>query len=160
MNKRISPNYDLRDVAYSYAAQRLGIDNTPSDAVIKNASALAQKLLEPLRQQFEFIYIHSWYRAPALERDLCKQAFYKWTVENRRHFADANSWRDYLETKQHPLGQAVDIRAKNGSIQELYDYIKRNMDFDILKTEFHTEVEESGWVHVSYVEGKNRRHFE
>lgn len=160
MNKRISPNFDYRDVAYSYAAQRLSIDNTPSDAVIKNASALAQKVLEPLREQFEFIYVHSWYRSAALERELCKQAFYQWCVANRRHFADANSWRDYLETKQHPLGQAVDIRAKNGSIRDLYEYIRANLPYDVLKTEFHTTVEESGWVHVSYVEGNNRRIFE
>lgn len=160
MNKRISPNFDYRDVSYSYAAQRLGIDNTPTDAVIKNASALAQNVLEPLREQFEFIYVHSWYRSATLERELCKQTFYHWCVSNRRHFADANSWRDYFETKQHPLGQAVDIRAKNGTIDELYAYIKQNLPFDNLKTEFHTEVEESGWVHVSYVEGRNRGLFE
>lgn len=158
--KKISPNFDYRDVAYSYAAQRLKIDNTPSERVVKNASILAQNLLEPLREQFEFIHVHSWYRSAALERELCKQAFYAWCVANRRHFQDATSWRDYLETKQHPTGCAVDIRARNGSVSDLYGYIRRNMEFDFLKIEFTTDIEESGWVHVSFVEGRNRKIFE
>lgn len=156
---RISKNYDYRDVAYSYAAQRLHIDNTPSEAVIKNASVLAAKLLEPLREQFGFIHVHSWFRSPALERELCKQEFFLWCTTNKRLFSDAYSWRDYLETKQHPKGCAVDIRVRDATVKELYDYIRTGMEFDVLKTEGFTDLEESGWVHVSFVEGFNRKMF-
>lgn len=124
--------FTLKELTKSSTAERLKIDNTPSAAVVKNLTALVDKVLDPLRELYgKPIYISSGYRCPRL---------------NKAVGGVANS--------QHLTGQAVDINQ--GSFEEnrrVFTYIEEYCDFDQLLWENGGQ-----WVHVSLrADGKNRR---
>jgi hypothetical protein len=64
------------------------------------------------------------------------------------------------QTSQHSKGQAIDIDmdgSSNGvSNADVYNFIKDNLEFDQLIWEFGTD-KNPDWVHVSYVNGPNRK---
>ena len=59
---------------------------------------------------------------------------------------------------QHCQGRAIDLDDTYGYMTnaQMYNYIKKNLDFDQLIWEFGTE-ENPDWVHVSYVDGDSNR---
>ena len=124
--------FTIDELCRSDTARSRGIDNTPTEEVRKNLTALVGNVLDPLRDWYgKPIYANSGYRCPAL---------------NKAVGGVANS--------QHLTGQAADIdvndRAEN---RRLMKHIEDNLDFDQL-------IWENGgaWVHVSYrADGKNRR---
>lgn len=124
--------FTIDELCRSDTARSRGIDNTPTEEVRKNLTALVGNVLDPLRDWYgKPIYVNSGYRCPAL---------------NKAVGGVANS--------QHLTGQAADIdvndRAEN---RRLMKHIEDNLDFDQL-------IWENGgaWVHVSYrADGKNRR---
>ena len=62
------------------------------------------------------------------------------------------------DTSQHTLGQAVDIEIPGIDNEELFDYIKENLEYDQIILEFYDGVDpRSGWVHVSYVSLEDNR---
>jgi hypothetical protein len=64
--RRLTPHFTLEELCLSQEAVRLGIDNTPSDAVIANLLRLA-KMLEKVRALLKKpILITSGFRSPAL----------------------------------------------------------------------------------------------
>lgn len=125
-------HFTIDELCRSDTARSRGIDNTPTEEVRKNLTALVGNVLDPLREWYgKPIYVNSGYRCPAL---------------NKAVGGVANS--------QHLTGQAADIdvndRAEN---RRLMKHIEDNLDFDQL-------IWENGgaWVHVSYrADGKNRR---
>lgn len=125
-------HFTIDELCRSETARIRGIDNTPTEEVRKNLTALVDNVLDPLREWYgKPIYVNSGYRCPAL---------------NKAVGGVANS--------QHLTGQAADIdvndRAEN---RKLMKHIEDNLDFDQL-------IWENGgaWVHVSYrADGKNRR---
>lgn len=125
-------HFTIEELCRSETAQRKGINNTPTDNVRKNLTALVDNVLDPLRDWYgKPIRVNSGYRCPAL---------------NKAVGGVANS--------QHLTGQAADIdtddRAEN---RKLMKHIEDSLDFDQL-------IWENGgaWVHVSYrSDGKNRR---
>lgn len=125
-------HFTIDELCRSDTARSRGIDNTPTEEVRKNLTALVGNVLDPLREWYgKPIYVNSGYRCPAL---------------NKAVGGVANS--------QHLTGQAADIdvndRAEN---RRLMKHIEDNLDFDQL-------IWENGgaWVHVSYrPDGKNRR---
>ena len=62
----LSPNFTLEEMTQSQTASRLGIDNTPSQAVILRLEHLCETILEPARSQFGPLLISSGYRCPDL----------------------------------------------------------------------------------------------
>lgn len=124
--------FTIDELCRSETAQRKGINNTPTDNVRKNLTALVDNVLDPLRDWYgKPIYVNSGYRCPAL---------------NKAVGGVANS--------QHLTGQAADIDTNNtAENRKLMKHIEENLDFDQL-------IWENGgaWVHVSYrSDGKNRR---
>lgn len=125
-------HFTIEELCRSETARSRGIDNTPTEEVRKNLTALVGNVLDPLRDWYgKPIRVNSGYRCPAL---------------NKAVGGVANS--------QHLTGQAADIdvndRAEN---RRLMKHIEDNLDFDQL-------IWENGgaWVHVSYrADGKNRR---
>lgn len=125
-------HFTIDELCRSDTARSRGIDNTPTEEVRKNLTALVGNVLDPLREWYgKPIYVNSGYRCPAL---------------NKAVGGVANS--------QHLTGQAADIdvndRAEN---RKLMKHIEDSLDFDQL-------IWENGgaWVHVSYrADGRNRR---
>lgn len=129
----LTKNFTLKEMYESTTAIRLGIDNTPSDIVIKNLLLLCQKVLQPLREHMdESIKVSSGYRSSALNKKIGGS-----------------------KSSQHCLGQAADISCGERTV-EMYEYIKNNLIFDQLIWEFGTD-ENPAWVHVSYSSTNNRK---
>lgn len=125
-------HFTIDELCRSDTARIRGIDNTPTEEVRKNLTALVGNVLDPLREWYgKPIYVNSGYRCPALNKAVGGVA-----------------------SSQHLTGQAADIdvndRAEN---RRLMKHIEDNLDFDQL-------IWENGgaWVHVSYrADGRNRR---
>jgi len=136
MIERLSNDFTLAEFCKSDAAERLGLDNTPSTNVIANAIALAANVLQPIRDRHGTIHVRSGYRSPAVNKAI-----------------------GGATTSQHILGQAADIEAAHVSNKALAAWIYDNLEYDQLILEYVDDARPgSGWVHVSYrVDGKNRK---
>ena len=110
-------------------ALRNYIDNTPNEEQIQALMALAQNVLQPVRDHFKKgVKCNSGFRAPAVNRAVGGSA-----------------------TSDHCKGQAADIEIPGVSNYELAKWIVDNLKFTQVILEFYTQgVPDSGWVHVSY----------
>ena len=133
----ISKHISYKEGTNSVTAIRRGIDNTPNDKQLGNMVLLAEKVFEPLRVWVGGpIKINSFFRCPQLNK------------------AIGGSTKS-----QHCHGQAIDIDDTYGKVanSKMYNYIKKNLDFDQMIWEFGDD-DNPAWVHVSYVsEDENRR---
>ena len=136
---KLSEHLDLSEVTRSETAKRNGISNMPTEQHIANFKLLAEKVFEPVRNNFRCpIHISSGYRSIELNRAI------KGSL-----------------TSQHCQGEAIDIDmdgSANGVTNKMvFDYIKDNLEFDQLIWEFGTS-QNPDWVHVSYEStGKQRK---
>jgi len=63
-------------------------------------------------------------------------------------------------TSQHAKGEAADFEIFGVSNKALADYIDETLHYDQLILEYWKESDpNSGWVHCSFSEGKNRRQY-
>jgi hypothetical protein len=125
----------LKELLFSETATRLGIDNTPTDQILINLQTLIYEVIQPIINQFGDIKITSGYRSP----ELCK--------------AIGSS-----TTSQHTLGQAVDCEVIGVPNKDLADWVVNHLEFDQCILEFwKPEETNSGWVHISYNKGNNRK---
>ena len=132
---KLSKNFTLEEYSKSQTADRLGIDNVPSALHLDNARMLFERVVQRVRDHFGPTVINSGYRSPALNRAV----------------GGSN-------TSQHSTGQAVDIEVPGKSNQEVAIWIRDNLEFDQLILEgYKPGIPGSGWVHVSYTNGKNRQ---
>ena len=135
---KISQHLSLAEVTRSETAKRRGISNIPTAEHLENFKFLAENVFEKVRAHFGVpIHISSGYRSKELN------AAIKGSL-----------------TSQHSKGQAIDIDmdgSSNGVTNaDIYNYIKDNLEFDQLIWEFGTD-KNPDWVHVSYVNGINRK---
>jgi hypothetical protein len=132
----MTQSFSIRELTYSDTAIRLGIDNTPTDEILKNLQNIIQFILEPISNNFDSqIMITSGYRSPAL----CQAIGSK-------------------PTSQHTLGMAVDFEILGTPNKEVSDWIVNHLDFDQCILEFwKPEQPNSGWVHCSYKTSGNRK---
>jgi hypothetical protein len=136
---KLSEHLDLSEVIRSESAKRNGISNMPTAEHINNFKLLAEKVFEPIRQNFRCpIHISSGYRSKELNAAIGGSA-----------------------TSQHCSGEAIDIDmdgTPNGVTNaDVFNYIKENLEFDQLIWEFGTD-KNPDWVHVSYESsGKQRK---
>jgi hypothetical protein len=132
----MTQSFSIRELTYSDTAIRLGIDNTPTDEILKNLQNVIQFILEPISNNFDSqIMITSGYRSPAL----CQAIGSK-------------------PTSQHTLGMAVDFEILGTPNKEVSDWIVDHLDFDQCILEFwKPEQPNSGWVHCSYKTSGNRK---
>lgn len=137
---KISEHLDLSELIRSESAKRNGISNMPSEAHIANLKLLAEKVFEPIRNNFRCpIHISSGYRSKELNSLIKNSSL----------------------TSQHSSGEAIDIDmdgSPNGVTNKMvFDYIKKYLEFDQLIWEFGS-AENPDWVHVSYEStGKQRK---
>ena len=132
---QLSKNFSLEEMERSQTAQRMGIKNKAGSGEIKNLTDLCYNVLEPCRAKFDKpIRISSGYRS----EELCVAIGSK-------------------KTSQHALGMAVDMEIPSESNLKVALWIQNNCDFDQLILEYYTGEANSGWIHVSFNEGNNRK---
>lgn len=120
---KLSENFTLEELTYSETAERLGIDNTPSPAVLENLKLTASKM-EEVREVLggEPIFISSGYRGPTL---------------NRFIGGSTNS--------AHKTGYAVDFKCPGFGTPE---QITRCIQLSGIK--YDQLIYEGTWVHISF----------
>jgi len=125
----LSANFTLKELTKSDTATRLGIDNTPDDAVIESLKLLCENVLQPVRDHFgKSVTVNSGYRSP-----------------------ESNAAVGGSKTSDHCKGQAADIEIDGISNTDLAHWIMDNCDYTQLILEFYTQGQpNSGWVHVSF----------
>ena len=119
----------------SQTAVRKGISNKAGSGEIKNLTDLCYEVLEPVRAKFDKpIIITSGYRSPELCEAIGSKA-----------------------TSQHTKGEAVDFEIAGVSNLQVALWLTNNVNFDQYIQEYYDGTPSSGWCHVSYVEGSNRK---
>ena len=132
---QLSKHFNLSEMEKSMTATRLGINNKAGSGEIKNLTDLCYEVLEPVRAKFDKpITITSGYRSEAL----CEAIGSK-------------------KTSQHTKGEAVDFEIAGVSNLEVALWLTNNTDFDQCILEYYTGEQNSGWIHVSYKDGSNRK---
>ena len=126
---KLSKNFVLSEFTKSQAAERLGIDNTPSQVVVNNLKLLVSNVLQPVRDHYgRTMVVSSGYRSPALNKAV-----------------------GGAKTSDHMTGCAADIEIPGIANYDLAVYIRDNLPFTQVILEFYTPgIPDSGWVHVSY----------
>jgi hypothetical protein len=134
---KISEHISYKEATRSVTALRLGIDNTPNEYQLQNMEIIAKNVFEPLRKAVGgAIKINSFFRCEDLNKAIGGSS-----------------------TSQHCQGRAIDIDDNYGymSNNDMYKYIKQNLDFDQLIFEFPDENGNASWIHVSYVDADSNR---
>ena len=134
--KNISKYITYLEATTSQTAIRKGIDNKPTDAELINMQLVAIRVFDVVRDHFKTpLRVSSFYRCLKL-----------------------NAAVGGAKNSQHKLGQAIDMQGTGDVInKEIFEFIKKNLDFDQLIWEFGNELNPA-WVHVSYVsKQKNRK---
>ena len=121
------------EMIHSDTADRLGIDNSPTSEAISNLNDLVTNVLDNLRDGWgRPIIVTSGYR--------CKEL---------------NAAVGGTRNSQHLKGQAADI------VSDDFEAFRRFVGRWCKDNEFDQCIFEHGggreWIHVSYVEGRNRR---
>lgn len=133
---RLSEHFTLEELTKSQTAVRRGIDNTPSAESLENLELVCEHILEPIRNHFGIPFSpNSGYRSPEL-----------------------NAAVGGSTSSQHMSGGAVDVEVPGIPNKDLFRWVRDNLEFDQIILEFYREgVEDSGWVHISYRHGDNRK---
>ena len=129
--------FTIEELCQSETAEKLKINNNPTQEIIEHLELLIECLLDPIREAWgSAIIINSGYRCEELNK------------------AVGGS-----KTSVHKLGWSADIRPKNGKMEEFKKFIvefiqTRIWDQCILEKSGNTE-----WVHISLFNnsGKQRR---
>jgi len=118
---KLTPNFSLEELTHSETAERLGLDNTPSEDVKANLTRLA-RLLEDIRRVLgRPIMVNSAYRSQEVNKAIGSKP-----------------------TSQHCIGCAADIRVPGLTPDNIVkEILKTNLEYDQLIREFDS------WVHIS-----------
>lgn len=135
---KLSEHLDLSEVTRSESAKRKGIANNPTPEHLENFKKLAENVFEPIRKHFGVpIHISSGYRSKAL-----------------------NAAVGGSPTSDHCYGRAIDIDMDGSSSEvsnnDIFHWIKDNLQFKQLIAEFPDAYGNLGWVHVAYGDGLNK----
>lgn len=133
---QLSPHFTLEEMIRSATAQDIGDPNQLGPAEIDNLKILCERVLEPVRAHFGFpVRINSGYRSLRTNRAVGSS-----------------------DRSQHRLGEAADIEIQGITNAEIAIWIRDHLNFDQLILEnYRRGVAGSGWVHISYREGRLRK---
>ena len=124
---KLSKNFTLQEMTRSSTAVARGIDNIPNVEQIENLRKLCVRLLQPLRDSMnELFIINSGFRNPKLNKAV-----------------------GGVPTSQHIKGQAADISVKDP--RELLAMLLR------LKLDFDQAILYPTFLHLSYNSENNRK---
>ncbi|MBQ6279096.1 MAG: peptidase M15 [Muribaculaceae bacterium] len=125
--------FTIEELTRSTTARLRNIDNTPSQQVIENLTALVDNVLDPLREAWgKPIRVNSGYRCQALNKAV-----------------------GGVPASQHMRGEAADITAgSRDANRQLYSLLRGlNLPVDQAINEHDFQ-----WIHVSYGP-RHRRHY-
>lgn len=127
--------FTIKELVKSSTAEAKGIDNTPTQEVERNLTALVDNVLDPLREIYgKPITVNSGYRCPELNKAVGGSA-----------------------TSDHVKGFAADITCSNKKENAiLLDIIKNTFIFDQLIWEKGND-QYPDWVHVSFNPNRQRK---
>ena len=133
---KLTANFSLVEMTKSETALRHDIDNTPDAEQLENLTILCECVLQPVRDHFaKGVKVNSGFRHP-----------------------DVNAKVGGSKTSDHCRGMAADIEIPGVANAELAQWIVDNLIFRQVILEFYTPgVPDSGWVHVSYNLGDNKK---
>lgn len=133
---KLTSNFSLGELTRSQTATRKGIDNEPNAEQLANLTALCECILQPVRNHFGMsVRVSSGLRVPEL-----------------------NAAIGGSTTSDHCKGMAADIEVPGVDNMELARWVVDNLDFRQVILEFYKSgVPDSGWVHVSYNPGDNKK---
>jgi hypothetical protein len=133
---QLTKNFSLHELTKSEAALRLGLENEPDEQQLAALKLLAEKVLQPVRDHYnKGVKVNSGLRVLLVNRAIGSK-----------------------DTSDHVKGQAGDIEIPGVPNAELAQWIKDNLEFRQLILEFYTPgIPDSGWVHVSFVSGDNKK---
>ena len=134
---QLSKHFKLVEFTKSQIAARHGLKNLPGAGEVNTLENVCYEILEPVRAKFEKpVLITSGFRSLEVNRILGSS-----------------------DGSQHCKGQAVDFEIGGIPNIKVAYWIQANCDFDQLILEYYQpDVDQSGWVHVSYNEkGANRK---
>jgi len=139
---KLSEHFTLAEFTRSDVATRMGIDNTPEEIHLRNIKLLCENVLEPVRAHFgKPVRINSGYRSLALNMVVNPMT----TTVNR--------------VSKHCLGQAVDFEIDGVSNYDVAVWCRDNLpEYHQVILEFYVPGQpNSGWVHVSYIKGEQKK---
>ena len=114
---KLTQNFSLNELVKSQVAERKGINNNPSPTQIENLQALAENILQPVRDHFQLpVIISSGFRCA----ELCIAIG---SSINSEHCADNNS-------------AAADFEIPGIDNKELAEWIRDNLIWNQLILEF------------------------
>ena len=120
---QLTKDFTLEELIHSDLADRLYIKNLPTDEQVYNLTALAQDVLQPVRDYLGVpIKVNSGFRSEALNKRIGGKP-----------------------TSQHLNGEAADIECEEKSNKELFDAIVKLGVSDQVINESNF-----AWVHVSH----------
>lgn len=132
----LTANFTLEELIKSETALRHDMDNTPGQAEVDNLLALAENVLQPVRDHFaRGVKVNSGFRHP-----------------------EVNAKVGGSKTSDHCKGMAADIEIPGVANADLAQWIADNLEYTQLILEFYTPgIPDSGWVHVSYDPGNLKK---
>lgn len=158
--KTLYGNFKMYEVAKSRTADRLKIDNTPSDEDLERAEQTCIHIAQPVRDEFGPYSPNSWFRCEALERVICATSFLGWASRHGYNMQTQaeEAWVEYFSRKSHPRAESVDFEIVGVSNPVVYHWCKDNLPvYDQLIAEFmKIDDDDAGWIHGSYSEAHNR----
>lgn len=133
---KLTANFSLEELTKSETALRFDLDNEPNDEQLANLVALCECVLQPVRDHFgKGVKVNSGLRTP-----------------------EVNAKVGGSKTSDHCKGMAADIEIPGVANAELAKWITDNLEFRQVILEFYTPgIPDSGWVHVSYNPGDNKK---
>lgn len=122
---KLTEHFNLEEFTFSQTALKMGIDNTPSRAVVQWLKYGCKNVLEPLRQELKTpVIVTSGFRCKAL-----------------------NIAVGGVPMSQHVIGQAADLRADKTMQKRIVEILKKNKFVDQVISECKGSVT---WIHVSW----------
>ena len=118
-----APNFTLWELTRSAAAERLHLDNMPTEAATTNLIILAQHALQPCRDALGVTLINSAYRAPLV---------------NKAVGGSPTSW--------HEKGCAADLTVRGVPLWDVFTWFYKNIPC----VELIAEELPNGWIHAAY----------
>jgi hypothetical protein len=135
---KLSDNFTIEEAIRSTKAVSLGIDNSMTSAILREAEWFATMVLQPIRDRIDLPFdITSWYRSPALNKAVGGKP-----------------------TSAHLSGTAIDFNIRGMSTALTFDTVLRTLKdlripFDQLICERNTKTGAT-WVHLSSKRTGNR----
>lgn len=131
--ERISEHISYQEATMSDTAVRKNISNVPDENQLKRMKLVAENCFEPIRKEHgKPIRVTSFFRSKELNAAIGGSS----------------------STSQHMQGEAIDFVCEN--MKELFEWIRRNVEFDQLIWEYGTDTSPD-WIHISYTEQRPNR---